>query len=534
MSSSIYPKYVQPRPFQRSHFEKAEKILSTSYYFFDGSKMGLGKTYVPSFISQKFNIPILVVAPVSVAVRWNEVQKEYNLQIKEIISYSSVRSTTGHQPKHGYLSRTDINKKTEFYATDKLKELIKAGCLFVFDECHNLKNKSDQWKACKAICNEVMATNSRSRLMFLSSTFYDKPEHAQQFLETVGIIKSHFMYRHNAGILEYENYGLGELINESKKYDPENTKRIVDEIFKKYRVETAVGTKMKIVVETVCYRLFSEVLIDHIGGIMYAPENRNLQHLASADILNDYLIPDLSNIILNYSHCEDKKNGYYTVSENTKTKLLTSIRGLAEAVEYDEKKQTINPKKFNSATKYLESIEYYKTEIFIRKSQEWLNKNPKNKVVCLLNYLDNIDAVYAGLSKYNPVKITGAVKDRATPIFKFNNDPNCRALIGTKSVNAFGVEYDDKIGDSQRKSFISPDYNVISTHQAAGRTDRENTKSVPIIRFPFPRIEVKGVLVTELKILNAMAKKSNVIKSMNRNKEMLPGDYTNCFSEDEE
>lgn len=530
-----YPKEVVPRAYQNKHYTGIDGIIQVNHFYADGSKPGSGKTLPPIYFSQKYGLPLFVVCPLSVKMRWKEATKEYGVLMIELLTYQGVRSTNGYQPKHGYLKRTDVQQQrgrlTTFEPTMKLKDLIQRGCIFVFDECHNLKNRSDQWKACTAIADEVLSTPSKSRIAFISGTFFDKEEHSKQFLELFGIIRSHFMYRIQFGVFEWEKYGIGEVVKKAQGIDLEATNKILQKLhFPANWIHGSVDRNKK-ATHKLCHQLFSHVIMKKVGSIMIKPnyivDKDNYLYKSTIP----YIPPDLINIIGGYLFFIDKKNGYYKISKGREEFLKRQIHDLGHAVGYDAENDEIDPKLISRGTKFLESIEQYKVEIFIRKGRERLEADPKCKVICLLNYLDNIDQVFENLSPYGGVKITGKTKDREKLLIRFQTDPECRVYVGTVSVNSFGIQLDDKIGGQERHMFISPSYFVIAMHQASMRIVREDSKGTGRCRFVYPLIrDDDGTLVTELKILEAIAKKTNVIKSVNTDDSVVfPGDYEDAI-----
>jgi hypothetical protein len=545
MSSPFqYPqitKYVTPRKHQIKHYEYLDKILTNGFYYLDGSKPGAGKTFPPLYFSQKYKIPLLVICPVTVAVRWQEVSKEYNVPILDIISYNSIRSTRGHQPKHGFLTRNeqfDVNTQritVDFIPTDKLKNLIQSGVIIVFDECHALKNRSIQWKACKAITHEIMSCTNRSKICLLSGTFYDKIEHSVQLLELTEIIKSHFMYRFVQGEMNWEDHGLGEVIDFAKQCDEKKTIEILNKYQKEKRWKNCDQKSAEMICITLCHRLLSGIIKDHIGSIIPDVVVRNLKNTPLCELLQNVLHKELANMCCDYYYQHDKKNGYYTVSQQTAFNITRSLQGLARALGYNRDNNTIDFTKLGMGTSYLMQIEKEKIDdIFVRVTKEELRKNPKKKIVIFLNYLSNVDEVYEKLKYLGVVKLTGASKNRAKIIDTFNNDSNCHVLVGIMSVGGVGVELDDKIGDAERFMLLSPSFSAILSHQAAQRIIRENTKSNAKCRFAYANIHYKQNQIKEVKILTAMGKKTDVMKAINSSSvDLLPGDYEDEYENPE-
>ena len=97
-------------PAQISHVNNLSSILKDSPCALDMSSLGSGKTYASSYIALRDATQykhIIVIAPVSVKVKWLQMTKEYKLPMAAALSYSEVRGVKNKQPKHGLLNRRD-------------------------------------------------------------------------------------------------------------------------------------------------------------------------------------------------------------------------------------------------------------------------------------------------------------------------------------------------------------------------------------------------------------------------------------------
>ena len=524
--------FVEPRSYQRDHYAKLEKVLDECNFYLDKSKPGAGKTYPPIYFAQKYNLPVFVICPLTVEDTWNRAKKNYNFKIIDIVAYASIRSVKNKQPKHGLLDRFDntINdgiEKVEFKATEKLIEMVETGVLFVFDECHNLKNRTAQWKACKEIARTIIKSeNKKSKLCLLSGTPFDKPEHAKQFMELVGIIQAHYMYRSVNNNLIIEGFGLQELIDYGNKCNPELTQLYLD----KHKFKFLNTKNIEKFITNFTYDIFIDVFCKKFSSVIPEDHSRSVDLKSSEltqNITNNNLIPDLGNIVSNYLFVEDKKNGYYNVDPELELKIVKGISALAKSVSYVDGAITENKINFGSVTVCLKALEILKTEIFIRAATEKLRQDPSNKVILFFNYTDSINKCATELKEYNPLILTGQTRKRGELIEKFNNNPMYRLLIGNIKVGGTGIELDDKVGNSPRSLFISPSYFMIEMHQATLRIFRENTKSNAFTRFVYANILTGTSLMRESKILEALARKSKVLKSIQYESRdyKYPGDY---------
>jgi hypothetical protein len=209
---------------QLPHVHRLLDILQRSHVAFDMSMMGAGKTYTTTELSKMAGFKyVVVICPATVESKWRDMAK-YGINLFKVISYQSLRSRKGCKPSHDLLNRED--KITEggqeeiiFTPTETLKKITTEGCLFVFDEAQNIKNKNDQWYACKAISSFIFKVGGNSRFVLLSGTPIDKEEHAINLMTMMGFIKSSKLYTFNKEEKNLKLYGAQELIDYCKMID---------------------------------------------------------------------------------------------------------------------------------------------------------------------------------------------------------------------------------------------------------------------------------------------------------------------------
>jgi SNF2 family DNA or RNA helicase len=498
------------------------EILKNNICAFDMSMMGAGKTYVSSEIAVKFGFKrVIVICPASVVGKWKMMKSTYGVPIQYVMSYEMLRSTKDHQPYHGLLKRFDeiINERSRsvsfrpsgedgipvletrhqvrFEATDKLKEIVKEGCLFIFDEAQKVKNKNAQWYAAKTIAETLIEISGKSRFLLLSGTPIDKEEHALNIMNMMGFIRSRKLYTTDEGKIIL--IGAKELILFCEKVN----KKATEDTLASYPI------RVKEDVNKLCYYLFQNVIKKYMTSSMPPPK--------------------ISNVNI------DTKNGYYIMeSETDKVKLRNAIDTINRTLRkriYRRADGNIynNPiQKLGGVVKQLMLIEALKVPIFVRLAKQKLQENPNAKVALFVNYTSNLDALIKDLSIYNPIKFNGQVSkdERQILINKFqepNND--YRLFIGNIGASATGIDLDDKYGNFPRYAYASPNFSILDLHQLTRRFYRLDTKSNSVFRFVY----VKGF--SEVNILNNLAKKSNVMKdTLTEQVEggiKFPGEYEN-------
>jgi SNF2 family DNA or RNA helicase len=489
---------------QVPHVDKLEDILSENYCAFDMSSMGSGKTYTTSQIALNLDFKhVIVICPVSLESKWRSM-KQYGVPIAQVISYQGLRSRKGSEPRHGLLTRHDIFNEgissTFFTPTPYYNRLIEEGCLVVFDEVQNFKNKNDQFMACKALTTSILNSGGVSRFILLSGTPFDKEIHAVHMLEMMGFIRAHKLFNFVKEENKLKLLGAQELVDFCKSIDPEG---LVN--FLKYNAFTRDNVHHN------CYLLFQRIIKKNLSATMPSPKVE-----------------------------KDVKNGYYVIEdEEDRNNLIKGILQLQTAAQYNEKDQSVKFSKvgagiksgFSAITKALESIEKSKINTMARLARSQLGKNPMCKVAIFLNFRDSIVRLKEYLVDFNPLVLDGSVLEKNRPgvIEKFQAASNDNRLILCNiAVAGIGIDLDDKFGNRPRFAFASPNYSILNLHQAVYRFARSDSKSICVFRFVYGITGRK-----EVSILSALSRKSAILKDTLelavKEGEIFPGDLPDEF-----
>jgi hypothetical protein len=465
---------------QIPHVEKIMTILRRSHTAFDMSIMGAGKTYTSTEICKRFGFPrMIVICPATMEQKWKTMEK-YGVNLFKIISYQTLRSRKGSKPSHGLLDRItnkedDGSISTTFVATDLLKKIVEEGCFFVFDEAQNIKNKNDQWQACKAITNHIVKTSGTvSRFLLLSGTPIDKEEHALNIMQMMGFIRSSklYMYMKDQGILKL--YGAKELIDYCKVINKDETEEFI-----------RLNHMDQYNVRHICYLLFQNIVKPYITSSMPPPK----------------LPMEL-----------DAKNGYYNIlDEEDEKDLLKGIDALNSASRYNENSKTVDIKMDNmgSITTALMKIENAKLNTIIRIAKERLEMIPNCKIGIFVNYNKSIEQLEQAFKDYNPIILHGGIpKDKRQALIDIYQKTNLdkRIIIANLQVCATGIDLDDKDGNFPRYAYASPNYMILNLQQLIYRFRRTDSKSSAVFRFVYGKSHRK-----EVSILNALSRKSEVL-----------------------
>lgn len=492
---------IELLPHQVEHFNRIAECFQYNIFVLDTSKMGCGKTYVSSKLLQHYGFSSCIVVCPTIDV-WEEVRDTYQLPIKHIITYNTLRSRKDSQPSHGLLSRQETKDGPVFTPTQLFQEMIVQGTLLIFDESHLIKNASDQFKAARSLSRAITlpSTETSSRVLFLSASPFDKEEQPTRLLQCAGVISKDKLYTYDISERRYEITGLKELISFCKIKNPELTKILVTNIsFNKENIPI------------LAYELYKQVIQETVSFCMPVPK----------------MLVEL-----------DCKNGYYKMTKLEEDNYIKAIARLNAAVTSEGNKEEIKIGKDNlgAVTLALRDKEYAKCGTYIRQAIWTLENVPNSKVVISVNFNRTIDALMLNLNKYKPLlyngKISAKKRSDVKNLFQQAN-LNHRLLITNINVSSLSVSFDDRDGNFPRYAFGEAGYRIMNDHQWTHRFYRISTKSVPHVRFVYGNVinpitgEDCGVL--ENSIISSIQRKSKVMKDTLKTQVeegvLFPSDY---------
>ena len=505
--STVEPLRLLPR--QVEAFHKGEAILDKFYFYMAGSEPGAGKTFEAGAHALQRKLPVIVVCPLSASPVWEKFITQYGLSLYNlpetggIVTYESLRSTKGHQPKHGLLVREDSETAgVSFYATTMFSAIISSGVLLIFDECQKVKNNSDQHKAVKALLKQFYFQDirkSRSRFALLSGTIVDKQEHVVNFMKLVGFVEAPKLYSKYGGEVRLE--GIQEVHNWATLIDREATSRfIAQHPFQ----ATRAGS-----VEHV-YKLFLEVIKPAIMTTMPSMQ-------LSKDI----------------------KNGFYVLEPGDELKYKQACSSLARAVGYNPNQGTVMMTKENlgAVTKSLVLLQKAKVKAMIRVAKDLLNtpvpgsngQMVYRKVLLYADYYEVMDELHEAFRDYGTVELSGRIKkpeDRALNVDLFQTqNHNTRVLIGNPIVGGVAVSLHDTTGYFPRVLLMMPNYLVSAEYQATGRIAREGLVGTAVSRLFYGLSGAR-----ENSLLNAIARKGEILSEVHKEQgAKFPNEYENEY-----
>ena len=494
ISDAIQPLRLRER--QVTHYKRICEILDNFFFYVDGSEMGSGKSIIAGAIAITRKLPVVIFCPKSARQNWYNTCAMYGISVYDletggVITYDTLRSTKGHQPRHNLLRRDDTGEVTQFYATTLFIQLVKAGVLVIFDEFQKLKNKSDQYYAAKALMSHFYTIKSNSRVAFLSGTTMDKPEHTKNFMQLVGFIERRNLYTKIRGQIRLE--GVDDLKTWARRIDSNALESFL--LSHPFR-STRKGA------ENYIFELFIEVIKPGIMSIMPSLQlDKNI------------------------------KNGYYRLESTNEEKYKQAISNLKIVTRYDDETKTIVQSKENmgAITKALINLQNAKKNIMFRKAKEDLTRNPNCKVILYADYYEVIDYLLESLAEFNPLELTGRIsEDRRNENIAHFQEPNAnyRLIIGNPLVGGMCINLHDVTGHYPRFTYIMPGFRTNELHQCTGRVVRDSMVGTATIRF------VYGLAgdTLESNILTCNYRKGNVLELIHHEQDAcFPNQYESSF-----
>lgn len=478
---------------QQPHFDRILSIMFKTRGYIDTSTMGCGKTFVTAMVASILGLRILVFCPKTVKVVWKKVCKLAGVEIMDLITYQSASSKLEKQPKHGYLHKTvhtkGKNSKEHYYfsSTDKYRELLAAGILLVVDEIQFTRNNTAQYRAIQTLVKTIATTESASKFALLSATPFDKPSQAINLMKMVGIITQEELFARSRPT------GWRELIAFCKEKD----------------------------------RFTTQSILSDKSGRRSGDYNQCAFELYSKVVRKEYC--SAMPLVID-AEC-DAKNGYYNLDPEDRPKFAKAILLFKTAASHCKdptKPRTTGDSNYAELTIAMVALEKCKISIFERVARQYLEENTKTKVVVGVHYYDVLDELERRLSRYRPLILCGEIDDedeREEIVDRFNNDENCRLMLCISKVGGVGISLHDTVGTHPRVLLLSPDFNLIDTHQATGRVYRVGTKSKTTIRLIYANEKDND----ERGIHRILANKSETLRAIleeyTRHDVLLPIDY---------
>jgi superfamily II DNA or RNA helicase len=508
-------------PHQVEHVQKIRDILKKSPFAIDLSELGSGKTFASSKLAvESKNSRIIVVCPKSVSPVWMNMQQQYGVPIKHVITFSSLSAKKNKQPKCGLISRLDFKKEhpknknqlvdaIEYTATNQMIQMVNQGVFVIIDEIQNMKNESARFLAVRALIKPIIEKfdkDATSRVILMSGSPIDRWPQAVRLLRTLDIMKSDSLtiYKRKGRDEERTYPGMDEIVQFCRKLAPE-------------KVSAPKGDNAACVEQAA--QLFKTVILDHLSSTMSAPK----------------LPFELK-----------KYDGFFEIhSAKERDRILENMGELANTIKYkhDTGMVTFEKNAVCQITKYMREIEDAKVSTIARATKDHLSRNPKAHIIVAVNFNRTLNKLKRVLEDYNPMVIRGShsIEKRTRVVKKFQENSTSRRLIlANLKVCSTGISLDDQHGDFPRTILVSPTYNTIDLYQLGHRVMRSLTKSSASVYMIYAKITSESdkdtPVMAEDRIMEALMRKGKTMADVTPlqvdNGVVFPGAYSKFMEVD--
>jgi hypothetical protein len=419
---------------------------------------GYGKSRICARAAKHFydnkGMKSFVVCPKTLIPMWTTILRDMNVEVVFIGTYDTLAGKKATGCKHPYLTR-GTNPTGPFEAAQAWHDLITGPGVFVIaDESQAVKNKTSarHWAFFALIVHAMTTQGAKFRCILPTASPIDKEENWACLFRNLGLITQRDLYHQNPGTqtLEYEQYGLGSLLQLGRRYNP----RIVAEALLRFPIKAANMPKL---LPMLWRHIFRERCVLPVTDPVYQDPNtgRVFQRLRA----NFFVTLDAAGRELAIEAIADLQNAHI-VRRNGEVDILAAKRN------------------FGIIQNALVKLCSAKITTVSRLSLIKLREGKKIIICC--PFLEDQQKLKAALSLYGPLILNGELSGGAREhvVAKFNEPSQLNmVLIMTPEVGGEGISLHDLHGGFPRCMFILPTFNYLKCLQSAGRAYRRGIMS---------------------------------------------------------
>jgi len=493
----MFPCAFEPLEHQVNHINNIINAFNEHFGVIDISLMGNGKTYTTTYLSCLLELPMLIICPSALIKVWEGMEK-MGAQTFGIYTYNGLGGQSNHKYTFPFLTRKveTINEKkyVSFHPSARLLQLIDQGVLIVMDETSKIKNKNSlSTNAVQAIVDAIVTSDTRSRLISLSATLYDKEEFKTNTLRNLGYTSESSLSTYDVGTGLHDPKGLLQVIDVCERYNRRETQVVLAR-------HQSIGKKTKVnAANTIAGELFIEVM----------------KPLMVFAMPNPILARDFYTLYGNMSKLEF---GRYSIA----------VQNLAELLLFNDANDQIREKLGKGTLQKLalimRDLEHSKVGIMAREAYKTLMTDPNAKVIVNFNYTTTLPMFLERFGSFGtgivPAMLHGKIKQskRDEAITQFQAPNNyLRMIVATIGTGSMGISLHDLDGRFPRTTYMMPSWSIQNLHQASGRTARSGAKSIATVAMVYGKRcdqAVGEVTVKEQRILDALARKEGILKQL--------------------
>lgn len=493
------PASLTLRPYQVECVESVSNLWKKGLPSVISSDPGSGKTYMSGKLVEIWKAEyVVVLAPKTSLSKWNlvlgQILPPEKIYISTYDGWARCGTRVQANKKQPFTYRVetiiDGNRTIDFYPTEKWLTMIATQrVIMILDEFHKLQKPSQ--RTMSAAANSIpLIKEKNSKLLSLSWTPCDKLEDIPMHLYLFGMIGTNKLIYYNRSFESYNIDGLLNIVRLAELFG-NNLSEL------KYEAESIKFMNGRSVIKK-ANEIAGEIFLTFIRPYIVFTCKPDF-------VLKNEVIPEY----INY---------FCRVTKITEEKINCIIN---QKIEED----SVENKSTNMAvlTMIQKNLEKIKIPLYVKVAKEWLEKDPTNKVIIMVLYLDTIEYAKLKLKKYGVKIIQGSMnsKERDDSIFAFQKENiENRVLVATLSTGGESVDlHDISIGGNfKRMILIPPTFYCKSMVQAAGRIFRDGVTSKGIIRILYTTssstdFDVENdVFNLEKKFYDGVRRKTNTIK----------------------
>ena len=515
-----------------------EEMLPQHIGIVDTTETGGGKSFICMRTALYYGLRLLVVCPSTLRDQWRELTTIHGVPLVACLSYRELCGTKKSGVSHGFLNRVDSDTGVSFVPTPLFEDLINGrdlvqtpegptmsgrGVLVVFDECQKGKNgRSLTSIAMCALTRLIASINQSSRVMALSASPFDKPEHAFSLIKMIGLNRKPLLhpdgslvadvdgkpvyeffdtlYTYNRSTRQYTLTGYDAVLWWANLFDPEVASTVYIEQMNKKSIDKA------------CYELYERVIKRFVSSACDPVEHEfdldARSYFAQVDPESLWYLEESEKKLRRFAgfRFEDDGTGTVKMDSGSMGRINLALQGLERA----------------------------KLPTLVRLTLTQLEADPMCKVLVYVTNKSSVNYLYENLSSRGVpcATLNGDTKqkDRKAIIDKYQEDSGeLRVIIASHTVGGEGHSLDDQHGNRERYTFAVPNYYFINLYQLCGRTDRAKTKSQPHVYFIY-----SSRVTSETAVLDALVRKSSTARGALATGERIvfPGEF-NEYNEPE-
>lgn len=470
---------------QVGHVARAQEILVKHPVVNDFSVPGCGKTYTTCALAAQLDFDLFVVCEkVQIGV-WQRVAAEFGVTVLDICTYAAMTRDQQLTTTDG----THYMATQYWYNTLWADTATKRPVLLVFDESHNLKNKTAKTKVAHAMLAPMTGKQDPtnpcpSRCIMLSGTPFDKPEHAETFYRAFGLLAvDSQLAAYDVASRSFDYSGFIEA--------QENLQVMIPTANLNDGTQARLAGKKSGAIKTILYNWFTKYIKPTLCISMEVPP-------ATAEL--------------------DVGAAYFPMPPEAAIEFRKHLQCLMNEMRYDNATGQIAGKTDQAGRTSLFNILPLLEELkvwHIVAPYAWrlLATSDRGKVVILVKNLASIQYLLNYLAPFNPLAISGdtSTDDRTRNISLFQTDPRYRVFLATIGTGTTGISLDDTVGDQPRTCIMIPDHSIQLMHQGSRRCYRAQTKSKAVVRIVYAAIlSDEGDELSEQGMIDALVRKTAV------------------------